>query len=364
MPLSLFASVLTNHAAQVQSTYPASPPCAWPLTFLFPQQCDGGTPVCSTCTAVYKTECSYDEAADGRRRASSTKRANDDGRESSESLEMIMTHLKNCPRSELWELVEQIRGDENLDALAASLKQTLTLDRPVKHESDGLEGEFQLTEGRHSLRTDGQVPLYARSYGHTSSLGLVASESEPSMQSPQNAFQQGAWTNVTVSSDFIEHLFRLYFTWQHPFYVVFEEDKFWHSYRTRDTKYCSSLLVNAICAYACHFSDLPQAYEDPNEPKTAGNHFFAEAKRLLYENDRTCLTSAQALAVMGLREASAGRESNGFQYQGRALRMLVELGLHLPFYEVPENQFSASELENRKVMFWGHFALDTYVHHW
>jgi len=308
---------------------------------------------------VYKTECSYDEGADARRRATSTKRANDDGHESSESLELVMTHLKTCPRSELWELVEQIRGDENLDALAASLKQTLTLDRPTKHESDGLEGEFQLMEGRHSLRTDGQVPLYARSYGHTSSLGLLATESEPCIQFPQNAAQQGAWTNVAVSSDFIEHLFKLYFTWQHSFYVLFEEDKFWYSYKTRDTKYCSSLLVNAICAYASHFSDLPQAREDANDPKTAGNHFFTEAKRLLYEDERTCLTSAQALAVMGIRETSAGRESNGFQYQGRALRMLVELGLHLPVYEGSENQFSSSELENRKTMFWGNFAHDT-----
>lgn len=96
------------------------------------------------------------------------------------------------------------------------------------------------------------------------------------------------------------------------------------------TNYCSSLLVNAMCSYACHFTDLKAARKDPNDPKTAGDHFFEKAKQLLHDDDETsCLTTVQALAVMSVREPSAGRDSTGYRYIGRAVRMALELGMHL-----------------------------------
>lgn len=120
------------------------------------------------------------------------------------------------------------------------------------------------------------------------------------------------------------------------------------------TNYCSSLLVNAMCSYACHYTDLPGARKDPKDPKTAGDHFFEKAKQLLYHDDETsCFTKVQALAVMSVREPSAGRDSTGYKYIGRALRMALELGMHL------QHRIKNVDDRIRQNTTWALFTLET-----
>ena len=150
----------------------------------------------------------------------------------------------------------------------------------------------------------------------------------------------------------------LYFCWSHPYYVLFSKELFLHDMARGRSKYCSPLLVNALLAVACAFSDRPDARTDPNDPGTAGDHFFAEARRLLQSNDSSNLTTVQALALMGLREASCSRDSSGYQYAGRCIRMAIELGLHLSF-GADNNKLGPTELEVRNITFWGCFTYDT-----
>jgi hypothetical protein len=98
---------------------------------------------------------------------------------------------------------------------------------------------------------------------------------------------------------------------------------------------------------------------DPDNPRSAGDHFFAEARRLLYEDETPSLTQTQALCVMALREPSAGRDSSGFLYIGRCMRMAVELGMHLDTTSSPDLKLTPSEIEVRKVTFWGCFIVDS-----
>ena len=94
---------------------------------------------------------------------------------------------------------------------------------------------------------------------------------------------------------------------------------------------------------------------------TAGNHFFAEATRLLNSvEDRHVLTTIQALGLLSLREASCGRLSEGLFLSGQSIRLAIELGLHI------DTQTSCSwqakvEHEVRPAIFWGAFSLDQYV---
>jgi hypothetical protein len=143
------------------------------------------------------------------------------------------------------------------------------------------------------------------------------------------------------------------------FYVIFSRECFLKDFRSGRDKYCSPLLVNAILAYACHFTDEPAARTDPDNPRTAGDHFFDEAKRLLFLDETPSLTTTQALCVMAMREPSAGRDSSGFMYMGRCMRMAIELGLHLNSSSAPTLQLTPSENEVRKVTFWGCFCVDT-----
>lgn len=121
-------------------------------------------------------------------------------------------------------------------------------------------------------------------------------------------------------------------------------------------KYCSSLLVNAILALACHFSDRPEARADPDDPTSTGEHFFREAKRILaVEGEASSLTSVQALALMSLHEAGCGRDSSGWMYSGRAFRMGLDMDFNLPLARL---DLSPTEIEVRKITFWGCFTID------
>lgn len=166
----------------------------------------------------------------------------------------------------------------------------------------------------------------------------------------------GVWFRQPQDVEFVEHLLNLHFCWIHPFYHFFHREYFLHDMSRGNTEFCSALLVNAICSFACHYSDRPAARAEPTNPATAGDAFFAEAKRLLERTEKSSLTTVQALGIMSARECSHGRDSNAYQLAGRCLRMALELGLHL---SVIGSGLRASEVEVRKITFWGVFNLET-----
>ena len=137
---------------------------------------------------------------------------------------------------------------------------------------------------------------------------------------------------------------------------MFSRDHFLHDFRSGQTGHCSRILANAIAAFACSYSDRLAALADPYDPSTAGDQFFAEAKRLLDLDEKPSLTMVQALGIMSFRETSHGRDSNGYQYTGRCLRVALEMGLHL---SVMSSSLSPQEYEARKITFWGVFNTET-----
>ena len=310
-------------------------------------QCDGGTPNCSTCTAVYHTTCSYNADSDHRRKAA-LKRDIEALKEQNGALGVIVASLRTSSDAEVAEIIQQIKADEDLETIAESLRRNVTLPEPSGVKS--AEADLSNLMGNPSLDESGVV----KHFGHTSNLSLV-SEDDHSPLYPQTS---EAWTTVTRDSSFVEHLMGLYFSWSHPLYVLFSKELFLYDMAKGRSKYCSPLLVNALLAVACALTDRPEARTNPHDPKTAGDHFFAEAKRILQSNDAPNLTTVQALALMGLREASCSRDSSGFQYAGRCIRMAIELGLHLSF-KADSNKLGPTELEVRKITFWGCFTYDT-----
>lgn len=234
---------------------------------------------------------------------------------------------------------------EKIEASSSS-KESEDSDDPAKT----LEGELVMNFNRKlSLDIDPQH------YGHTSHFGLERDDEK----SFNSANQIGAWTTVTSDVDFINHLFRLYFTWAHPFYVLFSEETFYHGLEHRRAKYCTPLLVNSVLALGCHFSERPEARADPNDPKSVGNHFFEEARRMLREDeDHPSLTIVQSLAVMSLHQAMNSSDSSGRRYAAQMMTMAVELGLHTSTATQPSSNLSATEIEARRITFWGCFILD------
>lgn len=182
-----------------------------------------------------------------------------------------------------------------------------------------------------------------------------------------------SWTAVTSDPDLVTHLLNHYFTWHYTFFTILPKASFYKQLlqgqppagSRRKIEHCSPLLVNTLLSLGCHFTSSPGTRDDPSDATTAGDHFFREAKRLLYEGDelaKPSLATVQALALMSVREAGCAREANGWVYSGMAFRMSCDLGLS---FQTPSGlvlnrteSFSDEEEDARRVTFWGCFLID------
>lgn len=125
------------------------------------------------------------------------------------------------------------------------------------------------------------------------------------------------WTEVTSSQPLIQHLFELYFTWVHPNHMLFAEGSFLESYHSGDGTYCSSALVNAICAMSCHLLDSPAPGVSPRDVKDSTKlraGFMAQARSTLKPARRLSMPSLQAFSVMFLVDLSSGNARSAAGY--------------------------------------------------
>lgn len=268
-----------------------------------------------------------------------------------DALDVIVTSLRNLPENESFSLLHSVRSEVSLDVLADSLRTNVNLPQNFGHQT--LEAEF----------AEQLSPAPSSSRGGKTTLSISREDSTDDSQQYSGAVTpaetSNSWFRIPHDAEFVEHLLSLYFCWVHPFYHFFSREHFLHDMSRGRTDYCSGILVNALLSFACHYSDRPSARADPGNSATAGEECFAEAKRQLDRVEKPCLTTVQALAIMSIRETSHGRDSSGYQYAGRCVRMALELGLHL---SVISTGLRPAENEIRKLTFWGVFSLETYVH--
>lgn len=268
---------------------------------------------------------------------------------------VILEALRRSNDADVDDIINIVRAnpDESYESIADNI-QKLRLGTRQKQENatmiSGLQGELANLSAQSLLDKTGDM----RQYGHTSNLHYARTEGEQTLTSGD---QMGSWTSVTSDVEFINHLLDLYFTWSHPFYLLFSEELFYQGLKDRKLKHCTPLLVNAILALGCLYSNRPEAKRDPNDPSSRGAHFFAEAKQLLEADDRSSLTTVQALGVMSVRQAKHDHDSPGWQYGGQMMSMSVQLGLHMQ--SAADTNMTASEVEARRITFWGVFSLHT-----
>jgi Fungal specific transcription factor domain len=314
-------------------------------------QCDGEKPACESCSIVYKTHCAYDIDSDHRRKGA-LKRDIRQLEEENEKRDIILDALRKGTEADVDDIIQLIRSDESYDSIIETIKRMPIKPAPKPEASPTLEGELAAFTGKPSLKR----ACDNRHYGHTSNLALAGSDDELPLVAVDHI---GTWTKVTSDVDLIKHLLSLYFTWSHPIYLLFSEEVFFYALNNKKLKWCSPMLVNACLALGSNYSDRPEARADINDPATVGDHFFAEAKRLLNEDDRSCLTTIQALGVMSCRQAMMGQDSSGWRYAGQMMTMAIELGLHLTYNVQPSGKVTDCEMEARRITFWGSYMLET-----
>jgi hypothetical protein len=319
----------------------------------------------------------YDPASDHRRKGVyREKMEGGKARWRGATLETLMGAILNADEDEVADLVRRIRTCESLDEVARNI---LEQDREQEEQEEGVDApsslpafETELSGRMGELRLEnGSV----RFLGGTSNLIHLEPTGSDDEAPEQEAYQQAdplkSWTAVTDKVEVIVHLMNMYFTWHYPYFTTLSKSLFYRDFllgkppgNPKRTIYCSSLLVNAMLALGCHFTASPAGCSDPHDPTTKGDAFFAEAKRLIVENDeyeKPRLTTVQALCLMSVREAGCGREAKGWVYSGMAFRMAQDMGLNLDAgagMSDSRDAMDEQEIDARRVTFWGSFLFD------
>lgn len=350
-------------------------------------QCDGTTPACSACAAVYNTECVYDPNSDHRRKGV-YKKDIDNLKTRNSTLQTLIQAILNYPEEEVAALVRQIRTCESLDTVAEAIiakengeeeedEQVSPFTSPALSAQPTFESQLSGKMGE--LRLEDGSTRYIGGTSHLIHLGGPNDGTDPQSAYPNpEQYQQmedpyTSWTAVTKDPELVRHLINMYFCWHYSFFTTLSKNLFWREFEQgrpppgsrRKTEYCTPLLVNAMLALGCHFTSWPGARAIRDDSATAGDHFFKEAKRLILEGDLhevPALTTVQALALMSVREAGCGREAKGWVYSGMSFRMACDLGLNLDSGGMHgKSAIDETEEDARRITFWGCFLFDKYA---
>lgn len=295
------------------------------------------------------------------------------------TLQTLIQAILNADEEDVSDLVRQIRTCESLDDVAEAI---IRQQQGIKDEEQGVEVD---TEQLHLLPTFetqlsskmGELRLEngsVRFLGGTSNLiylppTLDKDLAGTELYQPQTGEPLISWSTVTKDRELVVHLINMYFTYHFPFFTTLSKSLFYRDFlrgkppSNSRRAYCSSLLVNAMLALGCHFTNSSLACANPHDPATKGDAFFAEAKRLIVENDeyeKPRLTTVQALCLMSVREAGCGREQKGWVYSGMSFRMAQDLGLNLDSGGITASKetMDEQEIDARRITFWGCFLFD------
>ncbi|KAH8889868.1 hypothetical protein GQ53DRAFT_782984 [Thozetella sp. PMI_491] len=339
-------------------------------------KCDGALPSCAACASVYGTECVYDPNSDHRRKGVYREKI-DSMKAQSSTLQILIEAILNAEEDDVAEVVRKIRTCDSLDTLAESIlieeadaeARVDALEEDEYTTNQPVEGERELAGKMGELRIENGL---VRFIGGTSHLIYLGDPSEAPEEPEADNYLSNedpivSWTEVTKDTQLVIHLINMYFAWHYPYFTTLSKTLFYRDFlkgkrgQSRHSVHCSSLLVNAMLALGCHFTSVEGAYGIEGDSRTKGDRFFAEAKRLIIENDeyeKPRLTTVQALALMSVREAGCGREAKGWVYSGMSFRMAQDVGLNLETGGIGKDSLTDQEVDARRVTFWGCFLFD------
>jgi hypothetical protein len=275
----------------------------------------------------------------------------DDGR----FYERLVAAVANSPAPDVDEIVRRLRLHEDVESILTVISAG-TLLQPLGGQEYGSEPGIV---GDYSTRaqTFGLMRVGSRNVPDNERLPSRT----PNAHQPLATRDIAQWTSVSKDKEYIGELLALYFSWQHSFFQSFPEKLFRRDMRSGGTKYCSKLLVNAICASGCLLTPRHEATGNFGDPMAACKDFFDEAIHLLRETEISSIPSVAGLFMLSHVEGYRGRLNMAWDYCGRSARMALDLNLHLRSDRPSSDQLSPeAEVEEmaRTHAFWGCFIAD------
>ncbi|PLB53497.1 hypothetical protein P170DRAFT_400774 [Aspergillus steynii IBT 23096] len=178
----------------------------------------------------------------------------------------------------------------------------------------------------------------------------------------QDSWERMAYANLPhytdVDPSICSSLLEIYWAWQAPLHNCVYRRCFFRD-MALGGPYFSLFLLNVIFAHACrHMPD-----DDPRfAPFDRGDLFLKKALLLLIdemEEPKPRIPTIQGLLILGGRQCAVGKSSQGWLYTGMAIRMVIDLGLHLKRpATVLMKDYEPDDLEVRKRLYLSVYAWD------
>ncbi|OAA71852.1 fungal specific transcription factor domain-containing protein [Akanthomyces lecanii RCEF 1005] len=189
--------------------------------------------------------------------------------------------------------------------------------------------------------------------------GLVA-EAARQRQLEEFNFHTGRLDFDDVDPDLGMHLLNLHWNRQHHSFNITYRPAFMRDMACSGP-YFSKLLLNALYFGASKFSPRLDVRRDPRDVRTAGWKYRERVRKLLGSAlDRSDITTIQALLIMSNSLFALGDErSAAWLYAGLAIRMIIDLGMHVDVEDRRSTRrFTDEDLEIRRRVFWSAFIVD------
>lgn len=273
-------------------------------------------------------ECHYDAENDARRKGA-LRRENDELKRKNQCLTTILKTIAASEDADTERIIKRLKTGETFEDIVNTIKKGPSSENRQRKQStvSSEDAEKSSQGGR---------------------------EESPFSDRPRPS----NWTKVTDDDAFVLELIDLYFTWHHPFFCFFDEFKFREDFTSGSTDNCSSILVNAVCTVGCHYSDRPEALEDPRDPDSRGEHFMKESKRMLDDIRDRNLTFIQAALTLALRESTQGHDLWAWAWVALSSRMLNDVSFNPLLVSEHERDDGSIDEQAWAVTYWGAFTLE------
>ncbi|RAK71240.1 putative C6 transcription factor [Aspergillus fijiensis CBS 313.89] len=285
------------------------------------RKCSGRPAPCKACQTS-KVACVFDESLDLRRKVA-VRRTQGELQHYKGLLASLFNKIRDADEAETYKILEAIRCNEFEDI--ATALEGLELPSTEESSSDSSSSsEDSESEESEEAEDDSESPKELSDPEKTMRLTIERLCDTPLYQVPSY------WTYYDADDFAVSHLVSLYFTWDHPFSQILDQDSF--LFDMGDPHFCTSLLVSSILAVAATYSDYPKICAIRGIDSTRGQNFFEEAERLWKaERGRPTLANIQAVTLMSRFLQFQGQRQASWLMLKQAVQLAKDIGLfHSP----------------------------------
>jgi hypothetical protein len=323
-------------------------------------KCDGQAPPCSPCRRR-QTVCTYPAVPDELPRHM-LKRKYIESQSRVENFEEFLTLLMTRSEAEAFEICRRVRSGLDIKSVVSLVQEGDLLTqmhlRPevrfqytfpfLKHmpaflyQQDNVYMNAPLFQSIHSHQERDTASEAATSNVHDIQY-VVPYHAAELVDAQLGSVQLSKWTAVARDDAFLTQLLRSYFLLEFPFFPFFHKDYFLEDLIAGHEQFCSSLLVNAVLAAACHCYSRVQDRAEFWNPSTLGYQFLSECRRLWeLEAGNSTITTVQAATIMALTYNKNGMDKIGWSYMMQAIKAAENMDLFGPVQNAHSTRLKAA----------------------